>query len=460
MVDEIFRLSALDISQRIKKGEISCSEVVDSFLDRIDKINPKSNAITVVFEELVRRMAGDLDREKEKDSKKIFYGVPFTIKDNLDFFGVPTTKGLVALKDSLPTRSDPIVNRLMASGGIPLGKTNMPEMGMRLDTDNALFGRTLNPWDQNMTPGGSSGGDAVALATGMTPFGLGNDIGGSLRNPAYCCGIASLKPSQGLVPWSPSIDPFDSGAPNLMLTNGPMARTVSDLKAGLSVIAGRSIYDPDSLDISSSPVLPIKPRAGFVTQIDGFDIPEITLKRIEEAALRLEKNGWEIEETSPPELNLVFDVWVSILRPLIESLPLDYFEKKTANYLKRVTKESSPFNLADAMLKRRFLRRIWSVFFANYTVLIGPTWCISPWRIDSDLDPKNGDWILKQSSIFIAPGNCLGIPAISLPMESYDGIPTGVQIYSDIYRDHYCLVAAEIIERESIRETPIDPKFL
>ena len=132
----------------------------------------------------------------------------------------------------------------MASGGIPLGKTNMPEMGMRLDTDNALFGRTLNPWDQNMTPGGSSGGDAVALATGMTPFGLGNDIGGSLRNPAYCCGIASLKPSQGLVPWSPSIDPFDSGAPNLMLTNGPMARTVSDLKAGLSVIAGRSIYDP------------------------------------------------------------------------------------------------------------------------------------------------------------------------------------------------------------------------
>ena len=112
------------------------------------------------------------------------------------------------------------------------------------------------------------------------------------------------------------------------------------------------------------------------------------------------------------------------------------------------------------MLKRRFLRRIWSVFFVNYTVLIGPTWCISPWRIDSDLDPKNGDWILKQSSIFIAPGNCLGIPAISLPMESYDGIPTGVQIYSDIYRDHYCLVAAEIIERESIRETPIDPKFL
>ena len=460
MIDEIFRLSALDISQCVKKGEISCSEVVDSFLDRIDKINPKTNAITVVFEELVRRMAGELDRQKEKDSNKIFYGVPFTIKDNLDFLGVPTTKGLVALKDSLPTRSDPIVNRLMASGGIPLGKTNMPEMGMRLDTDNALFGRTLNPWDQNMTPGGSSGGDAVALATGMTPFGLGNDIGGSLRNPAYCCGIASLKPSQGLVPWAPSIDPFDSGAPNLMLTNGPMARTVSDLKAGLSVIAGRSIYDPDSLDISSSPVLPIRPRAGFVTQIDGFDIPEITLKRIEEAALRLEKNGWEIEETSPPELNLVFDVWASILRPLIESLPLDYFAKKTANYLKRITKESSPLNLADAMLKRRFLRRIWSVFFANYTVLIGPTWCISPWRIDSDLDPKNGDWILKQSSIFIAPGNCLGIPAISLPMESYDGIPTGVQIYSDIYRDQYCLVAAEIIERESIRETPIDPKFL
>ena len=459
MVDEIFRLSALDIAQCVKKREISCSEVVDSLLDRIEKINPKSNAITVVFEELARRMASELDRHKKNDSKKIFYGVPFTIKDNLDFVGVPTTKGLLALKDSLPTRSDPIVNRLMASGAIPLGKTNMPEMGMRLDTDNPLFGRTLNPWNQNITPGGSSGGDAVALATGMTPFGLGNDIGGSLRNPAYCCGVTSLKPSQGIVPWSPSIEPIDSGVANLMLTNGPMARTVSDLQAGLSVIRGRSIYDPDSLDISSFPALPTRPRAGFMTRISGFEIPEITLKRIEEAALILERNGWEIEETSPPEINLVFEVWISILRPLIKSLPLDCFSDKTVKYLKRVTKEAPPFTPADALLKRRLLRRIWSVFFKNYTVLIGPTWCTSPWNIDSDLDSKNGDWTLKQSSIFIAPGNCLGIPAIALPMESYKGLPTGVQICADIFKDHYCLFAAEIIEKEFSRETPIDPKF-
>ncbi len=459
MVDEIFRLSALEIAQLIKKREISCSEVVDCLLDRIKKINHKTNAITLVFEESARRMASELDRPKENYDEKIFYGVPFTIKDNLDFLGVPTSKGLIALKDSLPTRNDPIVTRLMTAGGIPLGKTNMPEMGMRLDTDNPLFGRTLNPWNQNITPGGSSGGDAVALATGMTPFGLGNDVGGSLRNPAYCCGIASLKPSQGIVPWSPSIEPIDSGVSNLMLTNGPMARTVSDLKAGLSVIRGRSIYDPDSLDISCFPALPAKPRAGFVTRISGFEFPDITLKRIEEAAKLLQKNGWEIEETSPPEINLVFDVWISLLSPLLRSLPLNYFSDKMVTYLKRVTKDAPPFILADAILKRRFLRRIWSVFFENYTILIGPTWCTNPWGIDSDLDPKNGDWILKQSSIFVAPGNCLGIPAIALPMESDKGIPTGVQIYADIFKDHYCLLAAEIIERELGRETPIDPKF-
>ena len=459
MLDKIFHLSALEIAKLIKKKEISCSEVVDCLLDRIKKTNHQANAITLVFEESARRMASELDAHKEIDDEKIFYGVPFTIKDNLDFLGVPTTKGLAALKDSFPTRNDPIVTRLLTAGGIPLGKTNMPEMGMRLDTDNPLFGRTLNPWNRNITPGGSSGGEAVALATGMTPFGLGNDIGGSLRNPAYCCGVTSLKPSQGIVPWSPSIEPIDSGVANLMLTNGPMARTVSDLQAGLSVIRGRSIYDPDSFDISSFPALPTRPRAGFVKRISGFEIPEITLKRIEEAALTLERNGWEIEETSPPEMNLVFEVWISILRPLIKSLPLDYFSDKTVKYLKRVTKEAPPFSPADALLKRRLLRRVWSVFFEKYTVLIGPTWCTTPWDIDSDLDSKNGDWTLKQSSIFIAPGNCLGIPAVALPMESYKGLPTGVQIYADIFKDHYCLFAAEIIEREFSRETPIDPKF-
>ncbi len=459
MVDDVFRLSALEIALLIKSREVSCSEVVDCLLDRIKKINHKVNAITSVFEESARQMACHLDRSKENESEKIFYGVPFTIKDNLDFLGAPTTKGLIALTDSFPTRNDPIVTRLMTAGAIPLGKTNMPEMGMRLDTDNPLFGRTLNPWNQNITPGGSSGGDAVALATGMTPFGLGNDIGGSLRNPAYCCGITSLKPSQGIVPWSPSIEPIDSGVANLMLTNGPMARTVADLKAGLSVIRGRSIYDPDSLDVLSFPTLPTRPRAGFMTQISGFEIPEITLKRIEEAALTLEENGWEIEEASPPEIDLVFEVWISIIRPLIQSLPLDYFSGKTVKYLKRVTKEAPPFTLADALLKRRLLRRIWSVFFENFAVLIGPTWCTSPWDIDSDLDSKNGDWTLKQSSIFIAPGNCLGIPAVALPMESYKGLPTGIQIYADIFKDHYCLFAAEIIEREFSRETPIDPKF-
>ncbi|MEC8147147.1 MAG: amidase family protein [Pseudomonadota bacterium] len=460
MTSEIFRLDAKQIAQMIKEGEVSCGEVVEIFFERIEKINHKSNALTAIFTEPARRLASKLDKKKKDEKREVFHGVPFTIKENIDFYGIPTTKGMPAFKDSFPSRSDPIVTRLIAAGGIPIGKTNMPEMGMRLDTDNPLFGRTLNPWNQEITSGGSSGGEAVALATGMTPFGIGNDIGGSLRNPAYCCGISALKPSQGLVPWSPSIDPIDLGIPNIMLTNGPMARTISDLKVGLKIMQGRSIFDPDSLDILSQESLPRKPKAGFVMELNGFKIPEVTLRRIEESALQLEKNGWQISEVSPPEINLIFDVWISILRPLLDSLPIELFSDKTARYLRRVTKEPPPYDLAGALLKRRMLRRLWSDFFKNYTVLIGPTWCTSPWPIDTDLDPVKGDWVLKQSSIFIAPGNCLGIPAIAMPHESYKGIPTGIQIYADMFKDHHCLYAAEIIEGNLGKETPFDPDFL
>ena len=460
-MDSLCRKSATDLADLIRKKETSSKEVVEAHFNRISEVNPYLNAITLTLEESAIEAAEKADNANEEERNKPFHGVPFTIKENIDFKGTPTTQGVPLLAESMPPRNAPIVDRMIKSGAIPIGRTNLPEMGMRLDTDNPLRGRTFNPWNKGLTPGGSSGGEAAAIATGMSPFGLGNDIGGSLRNPAYCCGIASLKPSIGRIPFVSSIEPFvDLGASVAFLSDGPMARSVNDLRAGLTIMAGRHIEDPQSVDVPLIGSVPESPKAALVKDISNFNLPDATKKEIEKAGSILSRNGWSVEEVEAPEVERVFEIWGTVLNSgMLEAMPDEMFKQETAVYLKRF---SEPFinngiSLDEALLERRRLRRLWSSFLTDYTVCIGPTWCNLPWPIDTDLDPVKGDSVLKESFIFIAPGNCLGIPSVALPMGVADGLPTGIQIYSELYREDLCLLAAEIIEKERVCPTPIDP---
>jgi amidase len=176
--------------------------------------------------------------------------VPFTVKENLDVRGSPTTAGVAAFRDNVAAADAAVVARLRAAGAIPLARTNLPDFALRFHTDNALHGATVNPWNPALTPGSSSGGEAVALATGMSPLGLGNDLAGSLRMPALCTGVCALKPSRGRVPWW---NATDLGGPplvvQLMAVNGPMARSVEDLRAALVVISGSDPRDPWSVPL-------------------------------------------------------------------------------------------------------------------------------------------------------------------------------------------------------------------
>ena len=333
-------------------------------------------------------------------------------------------------------------------------------MGARLDTDNPLRGRTKNPWNQNLTPGGSSGGEAAALATGMTPFGLGNDIGGSLRNPAYCCGIAALKPSIGRVPFVNSIDPVDMGVSGAFLTDGPMARSVNDLRVGLSILAGRHNDDPQSVDVPLEGVIPKSPRVALVTEMVGYDIPRAIKAEIERAGAILSDRGWSVEAVEAPELDRVYEIWGKILMQgssFEESK--DVVKPETLAYLQRLTAvfDIQSLTLDEAMIERRRLRRLWSAFLTEYTVAVGPTWATLPWPIDTDLDPDKGIGVLRDSWPFIAPGNVLGIPSVALPTGVSDGLPTGIQVYAELYREDLCLLAAEMIESESHCPTPIEP---
>lgn len=196
----LWQLSASSLAKAIREKKVSSQEVVQAHLDRMEAVNHKVNAVTVVLEKEDLRAASDADKKiSTGENLGPLRGVPITVKEAIDVVGSATTFGVVDLKDSMPETDAPVVSHLKRAGAIPIGRTNLPDFGLRWHTNNDLRGATLNPWDPSRTPGGSSGGEAVAIATGMSPLGIGNDMGGSLRYPAQCCGITALRPSLGRV---------------------------------------------------------------------------------------------------------------------------------------------------------------------------------------------------------------------------------------------------------------------
>ncbi len=197
----LWQYGVRELATLVRSRAATAAQVVDAHLDRIAEVNPQVNAVTVVLADRARELAADIDRRLDGGEQVgALAGVPFCVKENIDLTWSATTSGWTFLADAVPTSDATMVARLMDAGAIPIARGNMPDFGLRWDTDNDLFGRTYNPWDRDRVPGGSSGGDAVAVATGMVPLGLGNDYGGSLRLPAYAAGVCALRPSAGRIP--------------------------------------------------------------------------------------------------------------------------------------------------------------------------------------------------------------------------------------------------------------------
>ena len=256
------------LARRIREREISSEEVVQATLRRIEQVNPKVNAVTRVLAPEARKAADAADRKlAEGATLGPLHGVPFTVKENIDLAGTPTTWGVKALAEAMVPVDAPVVQRMRAAGAIPIARTNLPDMALRVHTDSSLHGLTRNPWNHERTAAGSSGGEAVALATGMSPIGLGNDIGGSLRNPANACGIASIRPSAGRVPDAGLVPTEDHLlAVQLMNVQGPMARRVSDVRLGLRVLMA---VPGDGGARLLEPALRRGDRAKGVSRVDG-----------------------------------------------------------------------------------------------------------------------------------------------------------------------------------------------
>jgi amidase len=464
-MSEPWQLGALELAAAIRNGETTSREVIDSHLARIEAVNGHVNAVVRVLADDARTAADAADRVVASgDPLPPLHGVPFTVKENIDLAGTPTTQGLLALADAVASVDAPSVARLRAAGAIPLARTNLPDLGLRVHTHSQLHGLTRNPWDPTVTAGGSSGGEASAIASGMSPLGIGNDIGGSLRNPAHCCGIASIKPSAGVVPMATVIPPIDMAlSSQQMVVEGPMARHVADVRAALEILAGADVRDPRSLPVVLTDAAPgERLHIAVMTEPSGGATDAGIAAAVRAAADVLADAGHHVVDATPPCYDEVLAAWSSSLMadvraqlPLLDAVMGDGGRA----VLTAFDASEPPSGLAEllALQATRFrLMREWSMFFVDHPVLLSPTWAQPAFAHDADIG-EDGAVLMRDTIRAVLPANLLGLPAAVVPVGLCDGLPVGVQVIGDRFSDLRCLTVAAEIEASVGVLTPIDP---
>jgi amidase len=470
VTDALWRLDATSLSARIRAGQVTARDAVESHLERLQSVNPRLNAVVRVLAEEARTEADEADaRLRAGEPIGPLHGVPITTKINTDQRGCPTDNGMVMLKDLVAERDAPQIASLRRAGAIVIGRTNSPAYGMRAMTDNLLHGLTLNPWSPAYTCGGSSGGAGVAVATGVGAIAQGNDIGGSIRWPAYCNGILGLRPSPGRVAVHNSTATVPrSFASQLMAVNGPLARSVRDLRLALATMAVR---DPEDPHWTPAPLvgepLPRPVRVALVAEPDDIPVHPAVVETVRTAGRYLAAAGYKVEETSPPNLKRASDLWHPIgvpglnltLRPVLKEIGDPGLE----NFINAWCELKGgaidlPAYLA-ALGERDTLMRQWQLFMETYPVIVMPACPEVALPTNLDAQGIEGAARVIDALRFQLVLPVLGLPGLAMPLGVHEGLPTGVQILSRRFREDVCLDAGEVIESHEGPRTPIDPLF-
>ena len=469
-MSEIWQLPATELAQRIARRQLSSAEVVDAHLARIDAVNPALNAVVRVLADEARAAAVKADqRLASGETVGPLHGVPFTVKENIDMAGLPTTWGVPALAKAVVPADAPVVERMRAAGAIPIARTNLPDMALRVHTDSSLHGLTRNPWHPGRTAGGSSGGEAAALASGMSPIGLGNDIGGSLRNPANACGIASIRPSAGRVPdagYVPAEDRLAGGAADERAgADGPPRGGCAPRPACLD---GRASARPlvDRCPVRGTerwrgrfawPYCPSRPAAAPIQRW------RLTVRR---AAQALAEAGYAVEEACPPRYADAIGCWrrlimgdfgsvLALLSPMMGADAMAFLN----NFNEDIPPLADAASWSQLMAERDGIARAWSTFMADRPLLLSPTWTQLPFEHGFDSATPAGAAATKELMRPVVPANLLGLPSACVPAgrDEATGLPIGVLITGPRLREDLCLEAAEAIEARLGIATPIDP---
>ncbi len=464
MATELWQEPAGRLGKMIRGGLTTSREVVEAHLERIAAVNPAVNAVVEVRADEALEEADRAD-EARREGRPLgpLHGVPFTVKTNIDVAGYATTQGTQALEGAMASADAPVVERLRAAGAVLLARTNMPDLGLRINTESSLYGPAHNPWRHGLTTGGSSGGEAAALATGMSPLGLGNDIGGSLRNPAYACGICSIKPSRGRVPMASVTDPFERPLnAQLMLAEGVLARHIADVRAGLFTVMGSHPRDPQAVDVPLSGP-PLSRRVALVPEPSGGATDAGVAEGVRAAGRALEAAGYEVEEIEPPQLVATYLAWTELMMtslavaaPLI--VPLLGEDGRRFLEMSMVEFPLSAEALSEMHQRRFAVARSWRAFMEDHPLVVGPTWTQPPFAHGFDIRDAAAAQAVSELFRFVLPANLLGLPAVCVPTGVAGGLPVGAQIIGPRFRDDLCLDAGEAIERELGVLTPIDPR--
>ena len=452
-MSEILRWSAVETVERLKARDVSAVEVTTTHLARLDAVNPDINAI-------VDRVPDALDMARDIDEGRrapgVLHGAPITTKINADQVGLVNTNGFAVLANNVSPDDSAVVANLRREGAVILGRTNTPEMSLRWCTSNPHHGTTLNPWNANITPGGSSGGASASLASGIGVIAHGNDLGGSVRYPAYCCGLAGLKPSRGRVPaYNPSAPKDRPEMTMAFSVQGPLGRSVADVKLGLSAMRG---FHPGDANWTAAPANgrtrakgPL--RVGIVH--DPFDAAtHPAVKRsVDKAAAAAEAAGMEVSQCALPEAERVAEIWGQLLFTETEMMYGAFLrDNGSENLLRWIGAFTDYFECLDlngymgAMAERARLQRLWATMWDDIDFLIMPTSLIPPFENDLDFnDPsKAPDIIAAQKPLCVV--NTLGLPALAIPTHVEDGIPLGIQIMGPMHDDDAVLEAGLQIE--------------
>jgi aspartyl-tRNA(Asn)/glutamyl-tRNA(Gln) amidotransferase subunit A len=459
MYDEIYFLDAVELAQRIRNKALSPVEVAEAHLQRIAAVNSRINAVVTLADDVLENARAAEVAVAKGETLGPLHGVPFTCKDTLDVKGVRTTRGSRLFEHHIADRDATAVARLKRAGGIFLAKTNVPEFALWWETENCVFGRTNNPWNLERTAGGSSGGEAAAIAAGLSPVGIGSDVGGSIRMPAHYCGIVGIKATHGRVP-------LTGHWPEVLLRAmhvGPLARSVCDVALALRVMCG-----PDGVDPYAIPVAPVRVgglrqrlprlRIGWTAErVFGPVEPEVQ-QTLERAAALLSSLGCRVE---PARLTTLAENDAQAISATIWALEAGYYlkplvaghEPELFPFMRRrlATPWPGVRDYLKALTGWEAIRHSVAAYFSQYDVLLCPTVPIPAYPHGLSELVIGGEKVMSRRKLAgLIPWNLTGSPALSVPFgTSSEGLPIGVQVIGRHFGERIVLKVASALEQGS-----------
>ena len=463
-MQDIWRLSAADVAAAVRSKKVSAREVAISALARLNAVNPAINAVIDHRPEDVLAQAGLVDAAIARNEPVgPLAGVTVTIKVNVDQQGYANTNGLKMQRDLIAQSNTPLIDNLRKAGAVILGRTNSPAFAYRWFTSNLLHGHTKNPRDPSITPGGSSGGAGSSVAAGIGHIAHGTDIAGSIRYPAYACGVHGLRPTVGRIP------AFNASVPERLIAaqnsavSGPLARSIGDLRIALAAMSGRDVRDPWWVPAPLEGA-PVAKRAALCLQPDGLETVSEVKAALVDAAKRLERAGWTVEQVESPPLREAADWQTKLWLGDNYEAQLAAAEREgdpgALACLRGNKSKVFPFDVADfskALTRKATLTREWLLFLEKYAVVLMPVSGELPFPDQLDMRDEASFarvWRAQLTQIAIP---FLGLPGLTVSTGLVGRVPVGVQLVAGRFREDLCLLAGEAIEAGGTPASPVDP---